>query len=728
MSNIWRLFRIDLKHLFANVVSCIIALGLVIMPSIFAWFNIIACWNVFENTGNIKVAVANTDAGYKSDLIPIEVNVGDMVVSALRANDQIDWVFTDEEDAVDGARSGAYYAAVSIPESFSRDMLTFYSDDMEHAQIVYYSNEKKNAISPKVTATGADTITYEVNQVFAKTLSEIALSLAKSISNYADDMDAAGLIGDIADHVDSVADGIERAASVIGMYSEVLKASKQTAIDCAGLIGSAEESISAASGIAEDGMSAMGSLGDAVSASADLMGQAMDSVGKSFDNISASIDNAFETGSDAAASAAADMRTQADALDGTIADYNAMADSLDALAVQLPASYQDIVRNAAERMRTSAKAMAGMQTALRQAADSLDEGVADASVSHEEAKASAHQAKNDIAKVRQDIDGQLKPGLKALASDASALASSLGGAVGSLGGSADSLISSTDSVANALDEGVLKIGASTSKMNQAAAKIHDVADAIRQALASGDTEALKAVLSSDATALASALAAPVGIERQAIYPSYNFGSAMAPFYSTLGIFIGSLLILVVVKPNVSKRAMRRLDNPKPRQLFLGRFCTMLALSLCQTTLMGLGNIFFLQVQVVSPWLLMLAFWTAGFVFTALIYSLVSAFANLGKAVTVILLIMQVTGCGGSYPLQILPGFVQALSPWLPATHVVNAMRSAMFGMYQWDYWIQLGQLLLFLIPAVLIGLVLRKVFAKFMHWYVEQVESTEVVC
>ncbi len=138
------------------------------LPSIFTWYNVIACWDAFGNTGNLTVAVANTDEGYESDLVPLEINVGDKVVSALRANDQLNWTFTTEEDAIDGAQSGRYYAAVVIPQSFSRDMMTFYSDEVEHANIIYYANEKKNAIAPKVTDQGADQVSNQVNQVFWK--------------------------------------------------------------------------------------------------------------------------------------------------------------------------------------------------------------------------------------------------------------------------------------------------------------------------------------------------------------------------------------------------------------------------------------------------------------------------------------------------------------------------------------------------------------------------------
>ena len=198
MRNVLRLAAGDFKRLFSNIVSIIIVLGLVLLPSIFTWYNVLACWDVFGNTGNLKVAVANSDEGYQSDLVPLKVNIGDQVVSALRANDQMNWVFTDEEDAVDGAEAGRYYAAVVIPQSFSRDMMTFYSGDVEHARIVYYSNEKKNAIAPKVTGQGADQISAQVNRVFAETLSETALGISQALLDYMDDTDAGGALGKLA--------------------------------------------------------------------------------------------------------------------------------------------------------------------------------------------------------------------------------------------------------------------------------------------------------------------------------------------------------------------------------------------------------------------------------------------------------------------------------------------------------------------------------------------------
>ena len=111
----------------------------------------------------------------------------------------------------------------------------------------------------------------------------------------------------------------------------------------------------------------------------------------------------------------------------------------------------------------------------------------------------------------------------------------------------------------------------------------------------------------------------------------------------------------------------------------------------------------------------------------IIYTLVVSFANLGKAIAVILLIVQVAGGGGAYPLAILPQFFQDVSVWLPATHVINAMRAAMFGVYQGDFWIEIGCVLLYVVPFALLGLVLRNPTMKLVNWFVEQVEKSKVV-
>ncbi len=726
MRDMWLIFSDELRRLFANVVSVVIALGLVAMPSIFAWYNIIACWDVFDHTGNLAVAVANTDEGYQSDLIPLRVNVGEQVVSALRANDQIDWLFTDEEDAVDGARSGRYYAAVVIPKEFSRDMLTFFADDARQASIVYYSNEKKSAIAPKITDRGADTVSYEVNQVFAQTLSEVAISLGEALARYADDVDVSGQVARLADHVTQTAASLRRTAEVLELYGSLGQEANALIGSTMSLAEASEEQVGALKEAASTGTGALTPLAQSLRDTVQQLGEAFDAGAADMDAVSKAADELFDSASVATGDAAAALRTEADGLTTRISAYRGLAKQLEALLPQVDAAYQPAVEEAVRLLKMQADLLEQSQESLRQAAAKLEAGDADLGAERDQVKALVSRAQADF-QAAKDAFQQMRPGLEQIADGSAALAQSVQASLGKLGSVSGNLSAAANAATDALSGGAAKTTEVASGLRQSADAIDSLATDIRQALMDEDTEQLRAILTSDVSAFASALAAPVHVERQAVYPAENFGSQMAPLYSTLALFIGSLLILVVLKPRPCRATLKRVPDARPRQVFLGHFGIMAVLSLAQTTLAALGNMLFLQVQVAHPWLYLLIFWLAGLVFTFIIYALVVAFANLGKAIAVLMLIIQVTGCGGSFPLQILPAFVQAVSPFLPATYVVNAMREAMMGTYGSVYWEQVGWLLVFLIPAALLGLALRKSLERFMSWYVAQVDKSELM-
>lgn len=648
MSNILRIFKDDLRHLFANVVSCIVTIGLVILPSIFAWYNLLACWDVFDNTGNLTVAVANEDEGYASDLIPIKVNIGDMVVSELRGNHEIGWRFTDKDDAIDGAASGKYYAAVVIPQEFSRDMLRFYVDDSQHAQITYYDNEKINALSPKITAMGADAISEKVNTAFAQSVSEVMLSVAKSVSRYADDIDLNGQISVLANHIDAMASDIERVSDVVGMYSGTISSAQHMLDDGSELIRQTENEASSLMSTAQTSLNELSSLAEKVASMQNSLENALEKAQNGFDDLES---------------------------------YISESD----ISMLLP------------------------DEARQQIKQAVDQG---------EAK---------IAALREDYNKTIKPDLDRLAADGQGLEGDVSRALEYLQSAQGSVSSAVNAAHDVLGDALDQISAATGKLQSSAETLRNLAHGISDALVAADPDALQALLGSDAQALSQALSAPVGIHQTAVFPSENFGSALAPFYTTLAMYIGSLLIIVAIKPAASKRTIAKLKDVKPHQLLLGHFGCMACVSLAQTTLICAGNLLFLQVQAVHPWLVLLAMWLAGLVFTFLIYTLVAAFANLGKAIAIVLLVMQMTGCGGTYPLELLPDFVSMVSPLLPATHVVDALRAAMFGMYHGDYLIQMGETALFIVPAAIIGLVLRKPLARFMQWYVAKVESTQII-
>lgn len=727
MRNMWRIFRDDMKRLFSNTVCIIITLGLILIPSIFSWYNVIACWNAFDNTGNLMVAVANCDEGYKSDIVPIDVNIGEKVVSALRANDQIHWVFTSEDDAVEGARSGRYYAAVVIPQNFSRDMLTFYSDDMKHAQIIYYSNEKKSAVAPKITDQGADTVSYQVNEVFAETMAEVALGVAQSVSQYAEDSDVQGDLGRISQRVREVGDGLLRTKEALALYSRLVESAQGVVSGSVDLLHQAQGSVDEAKGPIEQSISSASSMADVIKGAAGNLSGVLDGTSDQMDAVSAAADTAFDAAVDDVNKGGDGLKSLGQQVGDAANRYRDLATQLSGFRDQLPEEQRPALDAAVTAMNNAADQMTAAGEGLGAAGDQLKAGATNVDGSRDQVKAQIADAKNSLAQAKDSYEKNMKPQLQQLADQTADAVNRLQVEDGKLADAVDQLSTTADSANATMSDASKSIEEACTKLETTADQMRQLADQVDSALASGDMDQLRQILGGDAKTLAQALAAPVSLDRQALYPVENFGSAMAPFYTTLGLFIGSLLILVTVKPALSRKQEAGLVNPKPRQLFLGRFLTLAFLSLAQTTVMGLGNIFFLDVQHVHPLLLMLVFWAAGLVFTFIIYALVATFANLGKAIAVLLLIVQVTGCGGSFPLQILPQFVQALSPWLPATHVVNAMRAAMMGTTGMDYWYSMGLLALFLVPAAILGLGLRKPLSKLMHWYIEKVESSGLV-
>ncbi len=726
MSNIWHLFVNDLKRLTSNVVTAIIVLGLVFLPSIFCWYNILACWDVFDNTGSLTVAVANTDEGYQSDLVPLKTDIGNQVVSALRANNQLNWVITDEEDAIDGAESGKYYAAVVIPESFSKDMMTFYSDDVQHAQLVYYTNEKKNAVAPKVTGQGADQVSYQVNEVFTQTLSEVALNIASSLSQYADESDANGTISTLANHVGTMGSQMSQTASVLTTYSSLIGSAQSLVSGSADLLGQAKDSAAQVGESADGSTQTVATLADAMSASSDALSDALRQSSDSYAGLSDSVDAAFDSADTLAGDSAAQLRNQATAVDEQITRYQSIISQLRTLEGQVDAQYQPTIESMAKQMETAVDHTEALRDGLNKAADDVEQGNSDAQADHAQVQQLISDAKQSVGGIAADYESDVKPAMDDLSSQVSSVVDSLGNSAQLLDSASGDLQGSAGSVSDQLEDAKGKLDNAANDLNASSGKLTALSQSISQALSSGDTDQLRQILETDTSTLASIWAAPVELDRQAVFPADNFGSQMAPLYTTLALWIGSLLLAVAIKVNVSNKAKDQLENVRPRQLFLGRFGVFAVLSLCQSTVMALGNMLFLGVQVSDPWLFMVCFWTAGLVFTFFIYALVVSFANLGKAIAVFFLIIQVTAGGGSFPLQVLPDFFQAVSPYLPATHVINAMRAAMMGVYNNDFWIEIGCVLLFLIPAALLGLALRKPVEKLLHWFVGKVDDSKL--
>lgn len=192
MRNIWRIFRADWRRISASVVAVVVIMGLCLIPCLYAWFNIFSNWDPYgpDATSNIRVAVTSEDEGY--ELLGLKLNIGSMVLDGLKSNDQMGWDFVDSrEEALEGVRSGRYYAALIVPADFTGDFVSILDTDLRHPQIEYYENEKKNAIAPKITNKAKTAVQDEINATVVETVTDAVTtvsSVCKALGLDADDV------------------------------------------------------------------------------------------------------------------------------------------------------------------------------------------------------------------------------------------------------------------------------------------------------------------------------------------------------------------------------------------------------------------------------------------------------------------------------------------------------------------------------------------------------------
>lgn len=736
MRNIIAILKRDLSRIRGSVVALIVAVGLVIVPTLYAWFNIAGSWDPYGNTGNLKVAVANSDNGYMSDLIPVRVNIGDTVVSALRENDQLDWRFVSESDAVEGVRSGEYYAAVVIPENFSSRMMTVFSSDAEHAEIVYYENQKANAIAPRVTDKAASTVRQQIDETFAKTISDVGLATTSSLLEFMDGDQIAAYAGNLSGTLAGAITTLRDASGSVDEFAGLLQSSTGLLDSTSDLLASAGTASKDAEALVGDAKTGLSGMHDALDAAVAAINQSLKDSAGDYDAAAKAIDEAFGAADahvsltvtqlrDASADVAKRASDMRDVQDNILAverdvEGSNLPEKLKAELVQKIDIVANTVGNVANQQELLAKH-------LSDAAASLETGAADARAKAQAVKDGIAEAKGSIGGVKDSYNATLKQQISDL-SDAVAdvarrgsdMADDLGATVTDLSHAASAL---SDDLAGAHE---VLAGASADLVS-AADDLQRLKEGLDTAVTSGDLDRVRELIGSDPAALADALAAPVALDRQAVYHIKNYGSAMAPFYTTLSVWVAGIVLAAMLKANVDEADVKALGNPRLHELYLGRYAFFALLAFAQATLVCAGDLLFFGIQCEHPFQFMLVGWLAGFVFSNMIYTLTVSFGDIGKAIAVVLLVMQVAGSGGTFPIEMTADFFQAVYPFLPFTHAINAMHAAMAGAYGMEFWIELGTLALYLIPSLALGLVFRRPVIRANRWIIEKLEETKLM-
>lgn len=736
MRNIIAIFKRDLSRIRGSVVALIVAVGLVIVPTLYAWFNIAGSWDPYGNTGNLKVAVANSDNGYMSDLIPVRVNIGDTVVSALRENDQLDWRFVSESDAVEGVRSGEYYAAVVIPENFSSRMMTVFSSDAEHAEIVYYENQKANAIAPRVTDKAASTVRQQIDETFAKTISDVGLATTSSLLEFMDGDQIAAYAGNLSGTLAGAITTLRDASGSVDEFAGLLQSSTGLLDSTSDLLASAGTASKDAEALVGDAKTGLSGMHDALDAAVAAINQSLKDSAGDYDAAAKAIDEAFGAADahvsltvtqlrDASADVAKRASDMRDVQDNILAverdvEGSNLPEKLKAELVQKIDIVANTVGNVANQQELLAKH-------LSDAAASLETGAADARAKAQAVKDGIAEAKGSIGGVKDSYNATLKQQISDLSDAVADVARRGSDMADDLGATVTDLSHAASALSDDLAGAHAVLADASADLVSAADDLQRLKEGLDTAVTSGDLDRVRELIGSDPAALADALAAPVALDRQAVYHIKNYGSAMAPFYTTLSIWVAGIVLAAMLKANVDEADVKALGNPRLHELYLGRYAFFALLAFAQATLVCAGDLLFFGIQCEHPFQFMLVGWLAGFVFSNMIYTLTVSFGDIGKAIAVVLLVMQVAGSGGTFPIEMTADFFQAVYPFLPFTHAINAMHAAMAGAYGMEFWIELGTLSLYLIPSLALGLVFRRPVIRANHWIIEKLEETKLM-
>ena len=705
MKNTFKIFFSDIKSLSRHFFAVLVVIAIMIIPALYAWVNIYANSDPYGNTGNISVAVASDDQGYEGQ------NMGESVLEGLKDNKSINWVFTGSTDkAIKGVESGKYYAAIVIGENFSRNMYDLKSaltDD--ESTVTYYKNAKTNAIAVKITDTAAETVQNNVKVQYLKVLFQTVFTKGQELGEDIDEEQAVNAViaqlTDLSKSLRHYSDSVGRFVSDSSSISYVLSGIGSGSANASAALSGSQATLSSAQAAVTNAQTSIDQLANGLDGKLAELEADLDAVTDALNKLASS-----------------------EVLNGSIELHNQMVDNAKNAAANLQTHLEALRAILPENSALSGTAyVANTLDALiertKQMQNQLDLLYNDTSFAEDAANITGACA-DTVSLMRSMITNQLKTGIDMMLSNLSSTLNMMSPLISSLGITLDDIAPVVESAGDTLSYVSSAMTRLQSLMTRVADACDDLLVKINEGTADERLQTLITVLNGNAEKYAEFLSSPVSVTEETIYPVASYGDAMTPFYSALAIWVGGVVLTAILKVEAEPKGLR---NVTEGQKYWGKFILFFVLGQIQTAVIVLGDIYLLGCQCQEPVMFWVASAITSFAFTAVIYSLALAFGDIGRAIVIVIVVMQVAGSSGSYPIEILPDIFSKIYLFFPFPYAINAMREAICGMYQWDYWIYLGELIIFAVGGILIGLVLRKPFIKLNRFVEHEVEKSGVL-
>ena len=690
LRTILSIFRGDIGSVSRRFFALAIIVAISVLPALYAWVNIYANGNPYANTGEIEIAVASLDPGLDLE-DGTHINMAEEVSEDLKKSDKIGWRFPETaEEAVEGVRSGRYYAAIVFEDNFTYDMFHFERAILDKKEpLTFYENVKKNAVAAKITETAASNVQESIKTRYLET---VFGQIFDSTNALADDLSEGETAERILDRLADLRDTLDAYDEAITSFTGKSGQIHSSIIDAEKKLAKARKSArTSASNAGSDLTNARNTL----SVLKRILENRESRIEKERSVLEETVNKLNEKGlSDKEKE---ELRQKA------LEQANGLKSDLEGFLAVFPESGGS----------TSVKAVRSVLKAMIKGTDSLSESLSEpaaSSVIIEDLKTLSQKSlSQSVESMINTIDRTLdlmEPLMKSMSTMLSDITPVLEGA---------------DKTVSELDASLLQM---QTLFRAASDRIDDIMAKAGAVSEDDRLELLIELLGGDPEAYAKFFSSLVDVEVQEVYSVASYGAAMAPFYSVLAIWVGGVILISILKTQIDRK---RFPDATDAQAFFGRLLIFLLIGQLQAAVIVAGDIFLLHCAPVHPWLMWFAAAVTSFVFVMLIYSLTLSFGDVGKAIVVVIMVLQIAGSSGSYPIEILPPIFGKIYRFFPFPYAINAIREALCGTYRHDYAIYLGELLLFAALALAIGLLIRKPFIGMHRFVSEKIEETEVL-
>ena len=670
MKNIIEIFRKDIKEVFRKTNTWIIIIGLIFLPSMYAWPNILSSWDPYGHTNNIKVAVTSEDEGATVD--GKELNLGNSLVEGLKNNKNLDWQFvSNKQQAEDGVRIGDYYASIVVPKNFSQDMTSVSRTEPKRATIEYTVNEKINAISPKITNSGASAIANNISKNFVETANGIIF----------EKLHEAGV------KFEENLPSIEKAKEEIFKLNDNFSTYESTLSE---LIGKVEYGYNILNNV-QNTLPEIDRVATNSIMIADKAGITINNIQGFNERLLPIINNHLNVVEEVSREAnviAKEIQQKPDKIEEIKARQKALDSRLQASGERLQLvknifeyfnnlSNERLFNSQLDRVTTLSNDITMIKEVNNNIYNNMDyyEEIAD-TVKEEFVNRSARV--NEVStNINSKLNDEIAPLISQVLNKAEVNIDKVSGIIAHAQGELPTLERKLSEAEIKINNAYGRLLSLQAQMPSAKSKIQKLTDEIKKADSGIDKNQLVNLLKVDYKQQAEFFANPVKLQENKLYHIENYGSAMTPFYTVLSIWVGSLLMSSLLTTKVKDEEKKY----KPYQKYFGRGLLFVIISLFQTLIITLGDMYVLGTQATSPYRFVLYALLISLLFSSIIYTIVCILGNVGKAVCIVLLVLQLGSSGGTFPIQMTSEFFQALYPKVPFTYSIGLLREAVGGVY-----------------------------------------------